>query len=331
MICAIFISRCRVNPPIREALAADALERSIGALDIIEPELGAMIPAEIKLSSVALQMRLADVVEGSIQATLEDSETGFDRICRNVVSSVFAGAMIDYAMFGKLATNFDIDPGFIRHQAGVSSDLRFEDGAKGGGRNVGDMERAFLAIALDQGNNLHFVLIPAIAFALFAGIAPVGFIDFDCTTVAAERRSAAVRHGFAQTMRHEPSGFIGHANRAVQLMGAHSLFAAANQERGKQPFMQGDLAALKHGADCNGEVLAAEAFSAAIQTGFAGLVGRSYRAAMRAYRAMWPQRCFKVFARCCVIVKARLVEVAHDSFSKGMNKLWARNVVVSSI
>ena len=48
---------------VREALAFDALEDSSGALHVVEAELDPMVPAEVKLRRVALQMGLADAVE----------------------------------------------------------------------------------------------------------------------------------------------------------------------------------------------------------------------------------------------------------------------------
>lgn len=43
-----------VSPPIGKTLASDTLERSIGTLNVIEPISSAVVPAKVKLISVAL-------------------------------------------------------------------------------------------------------------------------------------------------------------------------------------------------------------------------------------------------------------------------------------
>ena len=53
--------------------------------------------------------------------------------------------------------------------------------------------------------------------ALLAGrvFADEGFIDFDDATIAAEWGKVARAHGFADAVRHEPSGFVGNTQGAV--------------------------------------------------------------------------------------------------------------------
>src|SRR2546426_1088830 len=70
-------SRCRVNPPIGKALAANLRERGGGALFVRGL---AMREAEVKLGAVALQMRFTDVMIRADQAALEQAEERFDRI-----------------------------------------------------------------------------------------------------------------------------------------------------------------------------------------------------------------------------------------------------------
>lgn len=57
-----------------EALPADVLERHCGAVNVIEAELRAGIPAEVKFGHVALQMLFANVMEGADQTALEQRE-----------------------------------------------------------------------------------------------------------------------------------------------------------------------------------------------------------------------------------------------------------------
>ena len=64
-------------------------------------------------------------------------------------------------------------------------------------------------------------------------------------------------HGFADAVRHEPSRLVGDAEHAVQLVGADALLARHEQVHCQQPLVQRNLAALEHGADGDGELLAA--------------------------------------------------------------------------
>jgi hypothetical protein len=52
-----------VNPPIGKALPFDSLEHGGGALCIFDPKGRAVVPAELKLAQVTLQVLFADGVE----------------------------------------------------------------------------------------------------------------------------------------------------------------------------------------------------------------------------------------------------------------------------
>src|ERR1019366_1845320 len=142
-------------------------------------------------------------------------------------------------------------------QACVFGDLRLEDRSYGLGGDVGNMERAFLSPTLDKGNYFHLVVVATGSRRLLADVAPVGFIDFDRTAVATERSGAAVIHCLTNTMAHEPRRFVADVEYTVYLVGAHTLFAGAHEERGHQPFIQRYLAALKHRAHGYRELVAA--------------------------------------------------------------------------
>ena len=81
--------------------------------------------------------------------------------------------------------------------------------------------------------------------------------------------AAVVLHGLADAVRHEPSGLVGDAEHAVQLVGGHALLARCQQVRRQQPLVERDLATLEHGADRDGELLAA--FVALVEAGAVGL------------------------------------------------------------
>src|SRR5690606_35516787 len=85
------------------------------------------------------------------------------------------------------------------------------------------------------------------------------------------------------------------------------LLAGAHQVHGEQPLVQRDLAALKHGADRDGKLLAA---GFALQQ--AGTVGRALKgirlafyAAMRADRTVRPTQRLKVSASLVSVLEVR--------------------------
>ena len=103
------------------------------------------------------------------------------------------------------------------------------------GLDVGsfNMERTNFAAALDQRHDGALVkaglwLGSARAFRSFARWwrlivlgTPIGFVGFNGLSFATHRTATLCRdrHGSANAVFHEPSGLVGNANRAVQLMG----------------------------------------------------------------------------------------------------------------
>lgn len=62
------------SPPIGQALAFRADDRATGALRIPDPELYAVVMAEIEFSEIAMQMFLAHVLIGAINPAFQDRE-----------------------------------------------------------------------------------------------------------------------------------------------------------------------------------------------------------------------------------------------------------------
>lgn len=56
---------------VGQALPFDALEQCRGALHVVDAELDPMVPAEIELVDIALQVLFADMVERADQTALE--------------------------------------------------------------------------------------------------------------------------------------------------------------------------------------------------------------------------------------------------------------------
>src|SRR5687767_2476544 len=88
-------------------------------------------------------------------------------------------------------------------------------------------------------------------------LAVIGFIGLHDLASSAKRRGFVIAHSFTDTMRHEPSGFVCHAEHAVQLVGAHALLGSGHEMKGANPLVQGDFASLKDRANADGELVAA--------------------------------------------------------------------------
>src|SRR5687768_4191972 len=69
-----FVSFLRTNPPIGEALTADALKHEVGALRIVDAKLNAIAVAEIELDRIAMQMLLPAMLIDALHAALKDRE-----------------------------------------------------------------------------------------------------------------------------------------------------------------------------------------------------------------------------------------------------------------
>ena len=142
----------------------------------------------------------------------------------------------------------------------------------------------------------------------------VGLVGFHDAALAAHRREVAVAHRFADAVRHEPCGFQGHVQSAVKLVARNALLGRAEQVDRLQPDVQLDVAALEHGADLDGEGLAAGV--ALVEADAGGLAPHLRDAlaalAMRAHRAFRPHACFEPSVGGFFVQQVRRVELGHD-------------------
>src|SRR3546814_2951098 len=138
--------------------------------------------------------------------------------------------------------------GFVCHERGSAIDVRNERRADGVGVDIGDVERAGAATALDECDNF-FLLggLAAKAVALLA--ADKGFVGLDNLAGAAERTFAGGLHGLADAVATEPRGFVADADHAADLMGGNALLGRAQAMIEQEPLVQRHLGALEHGPD----------------------------------------------------------------------------------
>ena len=115
-------------------------------------------------------------------------------------------------------------------------------------------------------------------------------------------------------MAHEPSGFVGDSGHSVNLMSGHALFAGAHQVSAPEPFMQGNVGVLEHGAHGDTELLTASvAFPDALANWFLGIGASSEFASVvdfstvRTNRAIGPANGFEEIA-CLIFVSNMICE-----------------------
>src|SRR5205823_6327671 len=146
-----------VSPPIRKALPANLSEGFYGALRIVDTLSRAVGEAEVEFIYVALQMRFGNVVIGSVQATLEKPEVGFDGVAVDSTrASVLTNRVIDSFMPGKFFTESHtfVVHRVVRVNLGLLSDVRGKDGLQVLGVDTCNVETARSALTINKRNDL---------------------------------------------------------------------------------------------------------------------------------------------------------------------------------
>lgn len=264
------------------------------------------------------------------KTALEDRKETLNGIGCNVATSIFPDTVINRFVTGKVLANLFVRFPLIGHEVGILSDIRLKDGLEGFAGDIGNVERAHLAAALNQGNNLHLVARAARVLAIRLFVAPIRFIRFDYPAIAAKLAFVLSGHGFAESVGHKPRGLVSNPQNTMKLMGAHSLFGRADQESGQKPLMKGNLGALENGANSNAKVRTASFLGAAVNALALGCVGVINRAAMRANRPIRPKGLFEVFTGRFVIVEAFFIKLAHSNLQR-VKASYPLGIVVSSI
>lgn len=322
---------CFVSPPIREALIADAFQKRRRALLIgranqlpffvnLHFDL-AMVVAEVEFMAVALQVLRADAMECAVDAALEDGEVAFHGVCVSVPANVFTSAVVYNVVAFEHQRDQAILAFAVCHQVGVNRvHLCVQNGAQGNSIDGRKVHGAHHAAALDQREH-HLLAHAADFLAVALAAVLVGFLAAYIRFVrlnGAARAEHAARslHRFAEAMRHEPRGFVGHAEHALDLLAGNALLAARHERCCKDPFIKADLGTLEHRAYGYGELIAAMAAVIQAETmRFALELGNAVtRAAVRANRAIRPADGFKIFAGSSGVVESGFFEgvFSHD-------------------
>jgi hypothetical protein len=285
---------------IGQALALDAEERAISPFQIINTQSDSVVVSESEFGGVTVQMSLRDVEIAAVDPALEDREVTFGGIgMPEVRPDVFLGAVVHRAVACEQPTDGPVNRAFIGHQIAGAIYIRGHDRPESLCGYVRDMEAADSAIPLDQ--RQHCGLRRDLAFAVSGLATDESLVALDNLICAAERTGAGdaeFSHGLADAMPEEPRGFQAALEGALELAGADPLFRGTEQIDRLEPNPHWNVAGLEHGADLDGERLAAGV--TLTETDAIGLAPQptdllAGRAAMRAHPTVRPQPSFDVF------------------------------------
>jgi len=89
-------------------------------------------------------------------------------------------------------------------------------------------------------------VVPSVLLLHAGDVAPVRLVGFhDATGTTKHRECRVIAHGLAQPHRHEPSGLVGHADHAVDLVAADALLGSVHQIGDLKPQVQLDVRPLE--------------------------------------------------------------------------------------
>lgn len=298
---------------IGEPLADDPAQRLGSPLFVVNALCYPRIVPEIELRQVAMKMPLAAVLIDARHAALEDREEPFQGIGVGFAAHPFFFLMVHGLMIGVLAGDPTVVSGFVGHDGRLALDLVGQDGADVLRVRPLDMEGPEFSATFNQAENSALMAVTALLLAAFL-LADESFVGFHILALAADWGADRRPHGLADAMRHEPRGFEGHPEGAVQLVAADSLLAAAHQEHRLQPEMQRNVAGLENSSDLDGERLpAGVALVGADPGALAGqLAGAVNRPAMRADTTIRPHMSLDNCVSGFFVVKVRGVQNRHD-------------------
>lgn len=187
-----------------------------------------MIVSEVKLPDVASQVSLTDVLVDAGQTALEDRKVVLNGVGVDVAANVLVGPVVNGVML-ELTADAIVHRCTVGMHNGIPGDLLGHDRAQGLAADFVDVERADLPIAFDQREDFHLVIRATSRPLVFAEfVPPIGFVYLDNLARSTELLGEdGVFHGFADAVSHEPSGFVGNVQHAMNLMAGMPLLGGA--------------------------------------------------------------------------------------------------------
>jgi hypothetical protein len=254
----------------------------------------AVVIPELKFSDIKRQILLADLVVAANDPALEDAPKALNRVGVDCADDVFASGMLDDLMWINLL-DVPVAGPFVGHKQAdpIGNGVHHELG-ENFGANRADDARHNAALAADCPDNRDFARTKAAATAVPTSAVLVVGLSTDESLVNLDHATKLVEILFdqrgANAMAHIPSRLIrAETDVAMDLPGAHALFAGEQQMDDAIPNQQIDVGIFENGPGDVGEPIAAGAAIRALPLEFHGLeFVRPVRAAARANDAIWP-------------------------------------------
>lgn len=264
-----------------------------------------MVPAEIELGAVAVQVFLADVVKGADDPALNEREIALGGVDVDAATGKFVGAVVDGLV---PALEIEADPAvagqFVRENG--RGPVYHAKGRFSERHAVHPFEgfTVYLASAIDKGHHGRF---RGSATALTGGLtatplaADVGLVDFHDAPIRTKQAGHfAVLHRPTNAVAQVPRRLVrAEPKLALQLERTHALLGGADQVEREHPRHQRELGFVHDRADRDRELLATlgvVALENAVAVLFAAELRNVVGFAMRAIRTFRPPDAFKQFA-----------------------------------
>src|SRR5713101_1369366 len=211
--------------PIDESLPLARLERGHRPRPVVDL---AVIPPELELVGVAVQVLLGDVMEGAIDAALEQGEEGLGGVDVGCAPDILLLAVGDCLMPAlELLANASVGRQVIRHDGGTPPDMLTDGPVQGLTGQVLGHESPGLPAPLNQGDDRSLSGCASTALAAMGLATHVGLVHFD--RAAQLRREGAGVHGVTNPVSHVPSALVGaEAEVALKLQGRDPLLRGAH-------------------------------------------------------------------------------------------------------
>lgn len=284
------------QPRIGQTLAIHRFDKAIKAVERVDFDVP-FVQAEGEFVHIAVEMLRAGVVVDAVHPALHYRPHALDTVRPGIAPNVLARAVVDRFMAKEDRRDTRVGCRLIRHQCGTNFDA-----IENGGLN-----RLFVCIGYGHGDGATAALTKAEYSRLSDRTAtsaellrPVlvlflaseeRFVDFDHALQLLQFAAASL----AETVKHEPCGFLGDTNFFGYLHGRYAFAGRHKQVHRVNPLVQRDVRPLENRACTDGEIqLALVAAVEALALAGGDVILTAARWADGAFR---PQTAFEVHPR----------------------------------
>ena len=250
------------KPFVGQSPVFDAVNERFQTLGRVPANIAVIKPPS-EFIDVSASVARADVMEGAVNAALQDCPSGLNAIRGNVAVDVqldvFARRVIDRLVPEEQTVHARVGFRFIGVQRRTLLNSRMNDRLQGSRLGVTDGQQDRFAMPLAQSHDRHFADSTTAKVQLFplvlAGFLPadIGFVNFD----VAGKDCLVVATGFANAVHHEPRAFLSDADLLRHLQRRYRLAGCDHQVHGINPLVKWDVRAFKDRIGSHRKVLIA--------------------------------------------------------------------------